>query len=72
MILQQDQILGRLRHMLLLSETYVTIVMNLVFFFSSFFFFLPAAPVSYGSSWAREGIRAGAATYTTAAVTPDP
>ena len=68
MILQQDQILGRLRHMLLLSETYVTIVMNLVVFF----FFLPAAPVSYGSSWARVGIRAGAATYTRAAVTPDP
>ena len=31
-----------------------------------------AAPVSYGSSWARDGIQGAAATCTTAAVIPDP
>ena len=33
----------------------------------SSFFFLMAAPLAYGSSWVRDGIKAGAATYATAA-----
>ena len=37
-----------------------------------FVFFLMATPMTYGSSQAREFIKATAATYSTAAATPDP
>ena len=37
-----------------------------------FFFFLMAAPMAYGSSQARDWIRAAAMTFTTAAATLDP
>ena len=37
-----------------------------------FFFFFMAAPIAYGSSQAKEYIRATAAIYAGAAATPDP
>ena len=37
-----------------------------------FFFFFSATPVAYGSSRARDQIRARAATYATAAAMPNP
>ena len=41
-------------------------------FFSLWNFFFMAAPVAYGSSWARDGIQAAAVNYTAAVAMLDP
>ena len=47
---------------------------TLFLFYFVFFCFFPflAAPMAYESSWARPGILTWAATYATAAATPNP